>query len=131
MSWLRNEQRAEGPRGPIQFAISVRMQPSLKQHIRRLRAFAWKPYRDEGDAESECADVLNYWPEAEEEKEFGPLRWVAIRIRKKQGELFADGSEHKYFAVVTNVWHGEPKRLLEWHREKAGTIEAIHDVLKK
>lgn len=48
MSWLRNEQRAEGPRGPIQFAISVRLQPSLKQHIRRLRAFAWKPYRDEG-----------------------------------------------------------------------------------
>jgi hypothetical protein len=55
---------------------------------------------------------------------------VAIRIRKEKGELFADGSEHKYFAVVTNVWHWEPKRLLECHREKAGTIEAIHDVLK-
>jgi hypothetical protein len=24
----------------------------------------------------------------------------------------------------------KPKRLLEWHREKAGTIEAVHDVLK-
>ena len=24
----------------------------------------------------------------------------------------------------------EPKRLLEWHREKAGSIEAVHDVLK-
>jgi hypothetical protein len=24
----------------------------------------------------------------------------------------------------------EARRLLEWHREKAGTIEAIHDVLK-
>jgi len=55
---------------------------------------------------------------------------VAIRIRKKQGELFADGSEFKYFAVATNRWDWEPRRLLEWHREKAGSIEAIHDVLK-
>jgi hypothetical protein len=130
MSWLRNEQRQQGPRGPIQFAISARMQPLLKQHILRLPAFAWKPYREESDAVSECADLLNYWPEAEEQKEFAPLRWVAIRIRKKQGELFGDGSEAKHFAVVTNVWDWGPKRLLEWHREKAGTIEAIHDVLK-
>ena len=130
MGWLRNEQREQGPTGPIGFAISVRLQASLKQHILRLPALAWKPYRDEAEARSECADVLNYWPEAEEEKEFGPLRWVAIRIRKKQGELFADGSEFKYFAVVTNRWDWDPKRLLEWHREKAGTIEAIHDVLK-
>ena len=130
MDWLRNEQREQGPQGPIRFAISVRMQSSLKQHILRLPSFAWKTYRDESEAVSECADVLNYWPEAEQEKEAGPLRWVAIRIRKKQGELFADGSEAKYFAVVTNVWDWETKRLLEWHREKAGTIEAIHDVLK-
>lgn len=130
MEWLRNEQREQGPQGPIRFAISVRMQSSLKQHILRLPSFAWKTYRDESEAVSECADVTNYWPEAEQDKEAGPLRWVAIRIRKKQGELFADGSEAKYFAVVTNVWDWETKRLLEWHREKAGTIEAIHDVLK-
>jgi hypothetical protein len=130
LSWLRNEQREQGPSGPIQFAISVRMQASLKRHILRLPDSMWKPYRDESETVSECADVLNYWPEAEDEKEFGPLRWVAIRVRKKQGDLFADGSEAKHFAVVSNVWDWEPKRLLEWHREKAGTIEAIHDVLK-
>jgi hypothetical protein len=130
MGWLRDEQRAGGPQGPIGFAISVRMQASLKQHILRLPDFSWKPYREQSEAVSECADVLNYWPEAEEEKGFGPLRWVAIRIRKKQGELFADGTEFKYFAVITNRWDWAPKRLLEWHREKAGTIEAIHDVLK-
>jgi len=130
MGWLRNEQREQGPSGRIQFAISVRMQASLKQHILRLPDFMWKPYRDESETVSECADVLNYWPEAEDEKQFGPLRWVAIRVRKKQGDLFGDGSETKHFAVVSNVWDWEPKRLLEWHREKAGTIEAIHDVLK-
>ena len=87
---------------------------------------------------SECADVLNYWPEAEDDKEFGPLavpsekatglpeglRFVAIRIRKRQGELFADGAAAKHFAVVSNVWDWEARRLLEWHREKAGTIGA-------
>jgi len=36
----------------------------------------------------------------------------------------------KYFAVVSNVWEWTPKRLLEWHREKAGSIEAVHDVIK-
>ncbi|HEY2861599.1 MAG TPA: transposase [Terracidiphilus sp.] len=44
--------------------------------------------------------------------------------------MFADGAEAKHFAVASNVWEWETKRLLEWHREKAGTIEAIHDVLK-
>jgi hypothetical protein len=130
IGWLRNEERDQGPHGPLGFAISVRMHPSLKQHILRLPAWCWKPYREDGAAVSECADVLNYWPEAEEEKEFGPLRWVAIRIRKRQGDLFPDGSEAKHFAVVSNVWDWDTRRLLEWHREKAGTIEAIHDVLK-
>jgi hypothetical protein len=55
---------------------------------------------------------------------------VTIRIRKRQGELFADGPQAKHFAVVSNVWEWETKRLLEWHRNKAGTIEAVHDVLK-
>ena len=130
IGWLRNENRAEGPQGPIGFAVSVRMHPSLKQHILRLPASVWKPYREDTETVSECAEVLNYWPEAEEEKAFGPLRWVAIRIRHKQENLFADGNEAKHFAVVTNVWDWEARRLLEWHREKAGTIEALHDELK-
>jgi hypothetical protein len=130
LQWLRNEQRAGGPRGRIGFAVSVRMFPSLREHIQRLSATAWKTYRKDTDSDSECADVLNYWPETGEDKQFGPLRWVAIRVRKRQGELFADGSEFKYFAVVTNIWQWDPKRLLEWHREKAGSIESIHHVLK-
>ena len=36
----------------------------------------------------------------------------------------------KYFAVRTNLWDWKPKRLLEWHREKAGSIEAAHAVIK-
>jgi hypothetical protein len=51
-------------------------------------------------------------------------------MRKRQGELFADGSEVKYFVVASNQWEWDATRLLEWQREKAGTIEALHHVLK-
>jgi hypothetical protein len=131
VSWLRDEQREQGPQGPISFAISVRMTNVLKQHILRLSEPQWKPYRKDGETESEYADVLNYWPEEEHRPEgAGPLRYVAIRTRKRQGELFADGSEAKYFAVASNRWDWSGKKLLEWQREKAGSIEALHDVLK-
>jgi Transposase DDE domain group 1 len=131
LSWLRDEQRADGPKGPITFGISVRMTPNLKKHIARLGENLWKPYREDTGMISECADLLNYWPEDEERPEgAGPLRYIAIRMRKRQGELFADGSEVKHFAVGSNQWDWNAVRLLEWQREKAGTIEALHDVLK-
>jgi Arc/MetJ-type ribon-helix-helix transcriptional regulator len=131
VNWLRNEQRTEGPRGPITFAISVRMTPNLKKHIERLPDSLWKPYREDSEAVRECADVLNYWPEDEGRPEgAGALRYLAIRVRKRQGQLFADGSEVKHFAVASNQWDWAAPRLLDWQREKAGTIEALHDVLK-
>lgn len=128
---LRDEKRAEGPQGRITFGISVRMTPNLTKHIERLPGCLWKPYREDSEAVWECADLLNYWPEEEDRPEgAGPLRYVAIRIRKRQGQLLADGSEVKYFAVASNEWHWSAVRLLDWQREKAGTIEALHDVLK-
>ena len=131
LTWLQDENRADGPRGRITFGISVRMTANLKKHMVRLSEWLWKPYREDADAVRECADVLNYWPEEEERPEgAGPLRYVAIRVRKRQGQLFADGSEVKYFALASNQWDWETARLLEWQREKAGTIEALHDVLK-
>lgn len=65
-----------------------------------------------------------------ERKGLLPLRYVAIRVRQRQGDWFSDGSKVRHFAVVTNIWEWEATRLIEWHREKAGTVEAIHDVLK-
>jgi hypothetical protein len=131
LNWLRDEKRSDGPQGPVTFGISVRMTPNLKKHIVRLGENLWKPYREDAGRISECANVLNYWPEEEERPEgAGPLRYIAIRTRKRHGEWFADGSEVKYFAVGRNRWDWEAARLLEWQREKAGTIEARHDVLK-
>ncbi len=102
----------------------------MKKHIRRIPNNLWKPYREDAEAASERADLLNYWPEEDRPEGAGPLRYVAIRIRKRQRELFADGSEFRCFVVASNQWDWEPKKLLEWHREKAGSIEALHDVLK-
>lgn len=131
LGWLRDEQRPDGPQGAITFGISVRMTPNLKKHILRLPENLWKSYREEAEAVSECADLLNYWPEEEDRPEgAGPLRYIAIRIRKRQGELFADGSEARYFVVGSNQWGWDAKKLLDWQREKAGSIEAVHDVLK-
>lgn len=91
----------------------------------------WKSYRQDVDTVSECVDLLNYWPEEEDRPESaGPLRYIAIRVRRRQGELFADGSSAKHFVVASNEWNWSSKKLLEWHREKAGSIEALHHVLK-
>ena len=127
---LRDERRADGPQGVITFAISVRMTPNLKKHIARLQEQQWKPYREDAEAVSECADLLDYWPEEEDRPEgAGPLRYVAIRVRRRRSELFADGAEARYFVVASNRWDWAVRKLLVWHREKAGTIEALHDVL--
>lgn len=74
---------------------------------------------------------MDYFPEKTVENRYRePSRCVAIRIRNKQGELFRDGAAVKHFAVRTNLWDWESKPLLEWHREKAGSIEAAHAVIK-
>ena len=130
LSWLREEKRAHGPEGFIGFAVSARMNPVLREEIAGTPAEQWQPYSEDSEAVKECAQV-DYFPEETAANRYRePLRTIAIRIRKKQQRLFADGSEVKYFAVRTNLWGWKPKRLLEWHREKAGTIEAVHDVLK-
>ncbi len=68
--------------------------------------------------------------EASEQRDTEPLRYVAVRVRPRQGDLFADGTAVKHFAVLSNLWAWDGARLLQWHREKAGTIEHVHDVVK-
>jgi hypothetical protein len=65
-----------------------------------------------------------------ERKDSQPLRYIAIRLRPQQGGLFADGSSVRHFAVLSNLWEWEAVKLIEWLREKAGTIERVHDVMK-
>jgi hypothetical protein len=130
LEWLRDAQRPQGPQGSIGFAVSARMNPALHAEIVTTAESRWQPYSEDSRAIKECAEV-DYVPQESAGPRYRePLRHVAIRIRKKQPARFADGSTVKYFAVVTNLWEWTPKRLLAWHREKAGSIEALHDVIK-
>jgi hypothetical protein len=131
VNWLRNEKREEGPQGRIGFAISARRSEALHAAIQAVPEAAWEAYGEpHPDEIRECAEVPFVPSEKSEKKDTRPLRYVAIRIRKKQGELFEDGSAVRHFAVLSNRWELTAARLIEWHREKAGTIEMVHDVIK-
>lgn len=133
MEWLRNEERKDGPQGPILFAISAKMTKDLHAALLRVSDENWKAYAAPCGEPDELRDVaeVDFVPSDKSEHRMSePLRYVGIRIRKKQGELFADGSAVKHFAVVSNWWDLDAGRLLQWHREKAGTIELLNDVLK-
>lgn len=130
VNWLRNEDREEGPKGFIGFAISARMSEGLRAAVLAVAAEAWQAEGEDAEVIRECADIPYVPSERVEKKDQSPLRYVGIRLRQRQGELFADGSTTKHYAVVSNIWKWSAPRLLEWHREKAGTIEMVHDVLK-
>lgn len=128
LNWLRDEKREEGPQGFIGFAVTARMSEAL--HAAILEVPAWRAYDEDAEEIRECADVPFVPGEKSEHKDRQPLRYVAIRVRKKQRALFADGNSVRHFAVVSNLWKWEAARLLEWHREKQGTVEAVHNVVK-
>jgi hypothetical protein len=112
------------------FAVSADMTPGLKQEIERLPADAWHVWR------TEKSGLVREWAEVPyapwrryEKKDSRPYRYLAIRVRRQQGELFEDGAAVRHFAVVSNIWETEGQALLEWQRGKAGTIEQVHHIL--
>ena len=126
LRWLSDEQRPNGPRGPIGFAISARMNQGLRDEIQAVGEGEWEFYGQDPEVIKECVE-LDYSPRGAGRE---ARRYLAIRIRRKQGDLFKDGSSVKHFAVVSNIWDWTVQRLLKWHGEKAGSIEALHDVIK-
>lgn len=120
----------EAPTRGIGYTISADMSPPLRAEIRRLPEIAWQLDRAEPDVIREWAEVP-YVPDDGDHRKDRPCvrRYLAIRVRPRQGELFADGSTVKHFAIVTNR-EGDGLTLIHWHREKAGTVEHVHHVLK-
>ena len=117
----------------IGYAISADMGRELAAAIRALPETAWQIEREDGDALRHWAEVPYVPSDGVAAKDRpAPPRYLALRISKRQGRLFADGGEVKHFAIVTNLPDpegGSGLDLIHWQRGKAGTVEHAHHVL--
>jgi hypothetical protein len=130
IGWLRAPERALETGGTIGFAISAVMSVDLAKAVAKVAETQWTTISTESDGTlRQWAEVVFVPGEASEKKDSQPLRYVGLRLLKPQGLLFADGSDRKHHAILSNLdWPGA--QLLQWHREKAGTIEHTHDEVK-
>jgi hypothetical protein len=132
LNWCRKEVAG---RARIEFAISAEVTEELRAAIQALPDGDWKPLRKVTDqgwviGRKQWAEVEFVPTKPSRKKQMEPDRYLAIRIRPAQGELFGDGTPYHYFAVVTNMWRWNGEKLLRWQRERCGTVEKVHDVLK-
>jgi len=132
---MREGIELHGKEVPVYFAISADVSEALRGKITSLSESAWKPLRrltEKGliEGRKEWAEV-EFIPSASSvKKDMKPDRYLAIRVRPWQGELFSDGNSYHYYAVVSNRWEMEGEELLRWQRERCGSVEKVHDVLK-
>jgi len=132
LEWLKHPDREKEPGGRIVFAVSARMSEALAQALRSVKEADWTTFGDKEDD-----GTLRQWAEVDfvpgdksEHKDSQPLRYVGLRLLKPQGVLFKDGTDRHFHAVITNEQQWDGGRLLNWHREKAGTVEHTHDEVK-
>jgi hypothetical protein len=131
LNWLRNPERDGGPKGFIGFAVSARMSEDLGKALKAVPETLWTTFGKDSDGTLRQWTEVDFVPgEKVEKKDIKPLRYVGLRLLKPQGELFADGHDKRYHAVITNRWDQDGGELVTWHRAKAGTIEHVHDEIK-
>lgn len=130
IGWLSSPQRERESGGCIGFAVSAVMSKELKQTLEAIPHRQWQTFDKESDG------TLRQWVEVDfvpgnksEKKDALPLRYVGLRLLKAQGTLFADGSDRHHHAILTNRTEAGDQ-LLQWHREKAGTVEHTHEEVK-
>ena len=131
LSWLKHPDREKEPGGRVGFAVSARMSPELSKALAQLPDSEWKSFDKEADGTKRQWAEVDFVPgEAGEKRDSKPLRYVGLRLLKPQGVLFNDGTDRHHHAVVTNLKDWDGAKLLNWHREKAGTVEHVHDEIK-
>jgi hypothetical protein len=132
---MREGLELHGEKVPVYFAISADVSEALRGKIISVSEPAWKPLRKltgKGliEGKKEWAEVEFVPSAASVKRDMKPDRYLAIRVRPWQGELFSDGNSYHYYAVVTNRWEMEGEELLRWQRERCGSVEKVHDVVK-
>jgi hypothetical protein len=131
LDWLKHPDRQQEPGGRIGFAVSAVMSPELAEALRQAKEADWQTFGKEDDGTLRQWAEVGFVPgEKYERKDSQPLRYVGLRLLKPQGVLFKDGTDRHFHAVITNQEKLNGGLLLEWHREKAGTVEHTHDEVK-
>jgi len=114
-------------REKIGFAISADMTQELRARCSAVAGPRWVRLDTREREEVDLAEVEftpGDWP-----RDAWPLRYIALRFTPRQQELF-ESKGVSYHAVVTNRTELDAPALVRWHREKAGTIEHVHRVMK-
>lgn len=111
----------------IGFAISADMTRELRACCTAVVDARWAPLDTREREQVDVAEVEftpGDWP-----RTAWPLRYIALRFTPHQHDLL-EGRGVTYHAVVTNRHDLDAAELVRWHREKAGTIEHVHRVMK-
>lgn len=121
-------------RDGIGFAISADMGKELGQAMKALPEGEWKPYlkarpdKPDEPTDKQWAEVPFVPDQRSPKKDARPFRYVGIRIPREAPDLFE--GPYMHFAVVTNRWELDGNALLNWQRQRCGTVEWAHDLLK-
>lgn len=119
LKWLVKEQ--------IGFAISADMTRELRACCTAVAERHWVRLDEREREEVDVAEVEftpGDWP-----RNAWPLRYIALRFTPRQQELLENRGV-TYHAIVSNRRETDAAQLVRWHREKAGTIEHVHRVMK-
>ena len=111
----------------IGFAISADMTQELRACCTAVAKRRWARLDTREREEVDVAEVEftpGDWP-----RDAWPLRYIALRFTPRQQELL-ESRGVTYHAVVTNRRDLDAAQLVRWQREKAGTIEHVHRVMK-
>lgn len=104
------------------YAITAKMKRELAAAIQALPESAWQPDGEDAEVSRAWAEVAYVPNDRRYTYDHSmPARYLAVRVCRKQGVLFADGSAVKHFAIVTNLPDppgGSGLDLLRWQRGK-------------
>lgn len=112
----------------IGYAISADVTKALRSALELVDEQEWRVYKEESERVLEWAEVAFVPSDGNWNRDRGCRRYLGIRVVSRQKD-FVGGEVVKYFAVVTNR-DGDGGELIAWHREKCGTIEHTHHILK-